>query len=129
MTDCAAPSLTFLLAGRARLTLVGRSHRFTYRVWREAAHYRVVCCGADVARVTPEGRLMPAPDATRYQLAYTALAWAWPYLERGEALPTPARIELDGTCGRCGRRLTDPVSVAAGLGPECRERMGLGHAG
>lgn len=29
-----------------------------------------------------------------------------------------------GTCGICGRRLTDPESVALGIGPICMERIG-----
>lgn len=29
----------------------------------------------------------------------------------------------DGSCGRCGRDLTDPLSVSRGIGPECWERM------
>jgi hypothetical protein len=28
----------------------------------------------------------------------------------------------EGTCGRCGRALTDPVSIELGLGPTCRKR-------
>lgn len=30
-----------------------------------------------------------------------------------------------GQCGRCGRTLTDEVSRAFGLGPECRGKLGL----
>jgi hypothetical protein len=29
----------------------------------------------------------------------------------------------DGSCGRCGRDLTDPLSVSRGIGPECWEKM------
>lgn len=28
-----------------------------------------------------------------------------------------------GRCSKCGRMLTDPVSIETGLGPVCRERM------
>lgn len=28
---------------------------------------------------------------------------------------------ITGRCGRCGRRLTDPTSKLAGIGPECRK--------
>jgi hypothetical protein len=30
-----------------------------------------------------------------------------------------------GACGRCGRELTDQTSRAFGIGPDCREQMGL----
>lgn len=45
--------------------------------------------------------------------------------------PTKARAELDKAidnaeatraCARCGRRLTDPTSIAAGMGPTCRQK-------
>jgi hypothetical protein len=36
------------------------------------------------------------------------------------------RFEADlaaaGRCRRCGRALTDPVSVESGIGPECRTK-------
>lgn len=28
----------------------------------------------------------------------------------------------DGRCGKCGRQLTDPISVETGLGPYCRKK-------
>jgi hypothetical protein len=39
---------------------------------------------------------------------------------RGELEALLARI---GACRRCGRLLRDPVSVAAGIGPECRRKV------
>jgi hypothetical protein len=33
-------------------------------------------------------------------------------------------IYHNGACGACGRKLTDPVSIATGLGPECTKRIG-----
>lgn len=39
----------------------------------------------------------------------------------------PGALEIwhEGRCGRCGRKLTVPESIAAGIGPECAGRMGL----
>lgn len=34
-------------------------------------------------------------------------------------------IVSDGRCSKCGRRITDPESIRYGLGPKCRERLGL----
>ena len=31
-----------------------------------------------------------------------------------------------GTCGRCGRKLTEPTSLTTGIGPECRKLYDLG---
>ena len=32
---------------------------------------------------------------------------------------TPMVIQHEGVCSRCGRRLTDPVSIERGIGPRC----------
>lgn len=32
-----------------------------------------------------------------------------------------------GKCGRCGRKLTDPESIAVGLGPDCRTKVRVGE--
>jgi hypothetical protein len=33
-----------------------------------------------------------------------------------------AKLVVVGRCKRCGRGLTDPASVARGIGPDCRNR-------
>src|ERR1700675_3055956 len=33
-----------------------------------------------------------------------------------------------GKCGRCGKPLTVPESIASGFGPDCREMMGMAAA-
>jgi hypothetical protein len=37
----------------------------------------------------------------------------------GKDVPPGYTIEHCGRCGRCGHPLTDPVSIARGLGPTC----------
>jgi hypothetical protein len=37
-------------------------------------------------------------------------------------LNSSIEIFHDGKCGRCGRQLTDPISVETGLGPYCRNK-------
>ena len=34
-------------------------------------------------------------------------------------LPEGYKVQHEGRCGRCGRKLTNPESIAIGLGPEC----------
>lgn len=36
-------------------------------------------------------------------------------------LNSTIEIFHDGKCGKCGRQLTDPISVEHGLGPHCRK--------
>jgi hypothetical protein len=43
--------------------------------------------------------------------------------ERIDHLPACIEMWHDGRCGRCGRVLTVPESVAQGIGPECIKHM------
>lgn len=38
-------------------------------------------------------------------------------------IPKELEVWHEGRCGRCGRKLTVPESVASGLGPECEGRV------
>ena len=49
-------------------------------------------------------------------LAFDFLAHA--VLQQGR-MPTTLEVFHEGKCGRCGRKLTTPESVARGIGPEC----------
>ncbi len=39
------------------------------------------------------------------------------------ALATGQAIQVEAHCHRCGARVTDPASIAAGLGPECQKAV------
>jgi hypothetical protein len=57
--------------------------------------------------------------------ACTALAWVLVNLSpgsSGEKLVEQAEVWHTGRCGRCGRELTVPESVASGIGPVCEGR-------
>lgn len=51
-----------------------------------------------------------------------AFAWAWANLAR-DVMPPTLEVWHEGKCGRCGRKLTVPQSIATGFGPECSGRM------
>jgi hypothetical protein len=40
-------------------------------------------------------------------------------------LPEGVEIWHEAYCGRCGRQLTVPESIATGIGPDCAEKMGI----
>jgi hypothetical protein len=46
-------------------------------------------------------------------------AFFWKFIVADE-LPKDMTVQHEGSCGRCGRKLTDPVSIETGLGPICR---------
>ncbi len=39
-------------------------------------------------------------------------------------LPGTLEVRHEGSCGRCGRKLTVPASIDAGIGPECAGKLG-----
>ncbi len=52
--------------------------------------------------------------------AYKALVWMVDAMACGrDVLGKQLEVWHEGRCGKCGRKLTVPESVAAGLGPEC----------
>lgn len=53
-----------------------------------------------------------------------AFAYSWRNIVQG-AIPPALEVWHEGRCGRCGRKLTVPSSIASGFGPECAERVGL----
>jgi hypothetical protein len=54
------------------------------------------------------------PDAPSFK----ALAWTLKHLAAG-SIPETLTIQHNDQCGRCGRELTNPTSIAKGIGPTC----------
>lgn len=48
-----------------------------------------------------------------------AFEWFWGRLEKFAHVDGLMEFWHEGKCGRCGRKLTVPESVASGIGPEC----------
>jgi hypothetical protein len=55
-----------------------------------------------------------------------AVAFRWVYAQilKGN-MPEQLEVWHEGSCGRCGRTLTVPESIATGFGPECAGKVGL----
>lgn len=134
----------YVLAGNARFTLVSKKtgERFTYRVRRApdkaqdlhscAVVYFVSLLngpdnGSDFAymgvldekgfHVTAKSRVGPAAAS------HKAFQFLLARIAKGGAMCTTMEVWTSGRCGRCGRDLTVPESVARGLGPECAGQM------
>lgn len=144
----AADVLAYALAGNATLTICSKSTgtRFTYKV-RESdkdalglkrVWFVSLMRGPDNEndfsymgiltqylngntpidfKFTKKSTVQPdAPSAV-------AWVWAWERLAKGH-MPSTIEVWHTGRCGRCGRKLTVPESVARGIGPECASKMG-----
>jgi len=125
----------FLLAGNAYFTIrsVRTGKRFTFRVRAargadDHRHFVGLLTGSDNdGDYTYLGTIFD--DGARYSHGRNssidrgapgavAFAWLWNHLDSDGV-----EFIHSGRCGRCGRRLTVPESVAAGLGPECAGRV------
>ncbi len=131
-------AVQFALAGRARLTMVSKKTgtRFTYRITQRDAtspHFVSVLSGQDnessytflgtvfADKSYRHGRKSPvSPEAPSTK----AFAWAWSYLAKGQ-MPPSCEVWHEGRCGKCGRSLTVPSSIASGIGPVCESREAI----
>lgn len=137
---------TFALAGNARLTLVSQKTgvRYTYRIRAKdvpkgegaaapdatkTLFFVALLNGADnTADYTFLGTIFNGTDYRHGRKSSVSadapsakgFAWAWHYLAKGE-LPPGCEVWHEGRCGRCGRALTVPSSIASGIGPVCEE--------
>lgn len=134
MFSTAEAAHCYILAGNARVTLVSpkTGARFTYRVRRprngKDVRYVGVLTGPDneadyafLGTILADGRFSPSRDGAVSGDAPSARAFAWAW-ERLRAGRLPCEVHHTGRCGRCGRTLTVPESVATGLGPECAQK-------
>lgn len=135
-------TLDFVRAGNAIFTVTGKTgDHYTYRsragkptaAWPDPATFISLLNGPENTRdyvyvgvLTREGGIrltrkskLPA-DALPVRVLIRALATI-----RGDRpLPEGWSIEHAGRCGHCGRLLTTPESLKAGLGPECAAKLG-----
>jgi hypothetical protein len=131
----AVSAVAFATAGNATLTLVSlkTGNRFTYSIRANddsTAYFVGLLTGPDnredykymgrIARgIYWHGRKVPrAGDIGREAPSALAFDYVWRALARGE-MPAQCEIWHEGKCGRCGRKLTVPESIASGFGPEC----------
>ena len=125
---------SYILGGNAKVTIVSlrSGARFTYLIKRKDLedgrflHFVSVLNGPDNSsdfefigtifggdRYRHGTRSRIAPDAPSAK----AFEWSWRNLGSPEI-----EVWHSGECSRCGRELTDPESIARGLGPTCAEK-------
>lgn len=135
-----ASIMEFLLAGRARFTLVSKKTgaRFTYRVVRKK---KPALDAADIWFVSYLNgqsneedytyigcfkralEYLHSPKSRTRAVAPAVVAISWFLKSMGGRGKLPENVEFwhEGRCGRCGRALTVPSSIARGIGPECAD--------
>ena len=137
-----AATLRYVLAGQAIVTFQSEKTgtHFTYRITavdkpaptapraRPVSHFVAVLTAPDqytylgciygAQAYAHGGKSRVGLDAPSAR----AFAWVWARLAHDKRMPGTLAVYHEGRCGRCGRRLTTPASVASGLGPECAKR-------
>jgi hypothetical protein len=140
MFDTAVDALNFIMSGRAVFTIVSKrtGKRFTYRVDQNTHAVRAgmpdigfrfvkLLSGPDnensfVYLGTITGGVYRHGVKSRIQEnADSVVAFEWVVRELVAGRINSEKLEIwhEGKCGKCGRRLTVPESIASGLGPEC----------
>ncbi len=138
--------IRYATAGNATLTLrsMKTQTRFTYKIQKPKE------INPNYAYISFFVKLLNGPDNTKnYQNlgwihnngsyhrskksritetapSHIAFNWFWNHVIKNKHLPDN-QIECwhEGTCCRCGRKLTVPGSVKDGIGPECKKHVGV----
>jgi len=139
ITD-AAEAHAFIYGGKARFTLVSKKtgKRFTYRVAAakdsDTMFFVSLLVGQSnesdyeyigflkTTGVTSD--LIAGRKGNASHPAFKGLGWLLANIENSNPLEMPADVEFwhEGRCAKCARPLTDPTSIARGLGPECASK-------
>lgn len=138
-------ALAFMLAGNATFTFrsTKTGERFTYKVsqaeptpkYPDPAWFVAVLTGPENTSDYQYAGLIRKRGDDVLTFAWTGKsrfastapcvnAFRWTFLRLSfNRMPGNVEIWHEGRCGRCGRKLTVPESIAAGLGPECAGRV------
>jgi hypothetical protein len=130
------PLRDFLLGGHcvATVTSIETGKHFTYRVklpkkQGAALGFVEVNCGDGgykyIGSIFPNlpnrpggFRHSPKSPIAPNAASVKGFSWLWRCTEKPELL-AQAEVSHSGICCRCGRELTNPESIASGLGPIC----------
>lgn len=136
-------ALEFMLGGNARFTLRSKKTqtRYTYRVRAPkydlsgSKYFVSYLTGSDnendyayIGKIEHNKfRLTKASKLLLDSAPIKAITWTLEQLAK-RTMPDQLEMWHEGHCGRCGRTLTVPESIASGFGPECMKRREGKHA-
>lgn len=125
----------YALAGRATITMVGKSARFTYRIKQVPPKldgtpirkwFVSLLTGSDntsdykyIGLIADDGHFFLTPKSKLQAKAPGVAAMIWISCN-WESMAM--EVWHEGSCGCCGRKLTVPESIALGIGPKCAEK-------
>ena len=131
--ETAADAVRYMLGGRAIVTITSNktNKHFTYKITvANNNHQRYFVW----VRTKNGYQFMLTLDYNGRRIRYSrkgmpkeyflvkAFKWAWGHLFNN-SMPIAMSIYRYNICCRCGRKLTDPKSIKAGVGPECAKHF------
>jgi hypothetical protein len=132
-------SRLFLTAGKATFTLskLATGERFTYEIAKpENFHgdfFASVMKGSDnesdyryIAMMSEATLALRFTKGSRFAVdskEARGLQFVLDVVAGRKVLPAGFELRRSTKCGRCGRKLTVPSSIDAGIGPECAEKL------
>ena len=134
ITD-ADTALDFIFGGAARFTLVSKQTgtRYTYQFKKSKGDNPVYFAGlltdgdntGDYTYIGfgkyGQSGLIAGKKGNPSHPAFVALNWTLHQLGAGN-MPESLEFWHEGRCCKCARVLTDPASIASGIGPECAKK-------
>lgn len=121
-------ALKFIFAGNSSSTFINSStqNRFTYSVRQKkdsSIFFVSVLTSPDIYTyigLVIEGQFIHGKKSVISSGAQSVKVFNY-VIERLKANRLPDFVEVwhEGRCGKCGRKLTVPTSIANGIGPEC----------
>lgn len=135
----ASDALKFILAGRATVTIVSKKTgtRFTYKVKAKKdadefdPRFVSLMTGPDnersykfMATIFSRNNLRWSAKSKVSRSHKGAMAFEWLFgMLRQNIMPSSVEVWHSGKCGKCGRKLTVPLSIRTGIGPICDGRI------
>jgi hypothetical protein len=126
----------FILSGNAKITVQSQKSKkhFTYKIRKDKdaavwyvhrlttsnSYYQYLGTIFDGLVFRPTRKTSPSVMMTDHFIAFN---WLWEQIEVKNRMPPNTKVFHEGRCGMCGIELTDPVSIKAGYGPECRKKL------
>jgi hypothetical protein len=132
-------SIQFILAGKSVVTFknTDTGNRYTFRIRKSKGtnpvHFVNVLYGSDNENSYMymgcifDGKTFKWTSKSRVNeddVRFRVFSYVFRHLLNG-TLISDIEVWHEGRCGRCGRKLTVPESIASGFGPECAGMVGI----
>lgn len=125
----------FIFGGAATFTVTSKKTdtHYTYEVnasdGDKPVHFVAVLNGPDnqenymyIGFITNDGKFIGGKKGRPDAPSFKAFNWVLNMINTTTGdMNDNVTIQHEGKCCRCNRPLTDPISIAAGMGPVCRE--------